>query len=81
MRLDRPVKAYDRWLRRIPTEFHRSVLGENDPVITGQRRRVFDVPGYRSQQVQVMTRSGATWISDVVAEWAPDTVVCSTRST
>jgi chromosome partitioning protein len=28
VRLDRPVKAYDRWLQRIPTEFHRSVLGE-----------------------------------------------------
>lgn len=34
VRLDRPVKAYDRWLRRIPTEFHRSVLGESDPVVT-----------------------------------------------
>ncbi len=31
VRLDRPVKAYDRWLRRIPTEFHRSVLGEAEP--------------------------------------------------
>lgn len=30
VRLDRPVKAYDRWLRRIPGEFHRSVLGEED---------------------------------------------------
>ena len=30
VRLDRPVKAYDRWLRRIPTEFHRAVLGEPD---------------------------------------------------
>lgn len=29
VRLDRPVKAYDRWLRRIPGEFHRSVLGED----------------------------------------------------
>lgn len=28
VRLDRPVKAYDRWLRRIPGEFHRSVLGQ-----------------------------------------------------
>lgn len=34
VRLDRPVKAYDRWLRRIPTEFHRSVLGQNDPAVT-----------------------------------------------
>lgn len=29
VRLDRPVKAYDRWLRRIPMEFRRSVLGES----------------------------------------------------
>lgn len=35
VRLDRPVKAYDRWLRRIPGEFHRSVLGESDPAISG----------------------------------------------
>jgi hypothetical protein len=28
VRLDRPAKAYDRWLRRIPTEFHRSVLAQ-----------------------------------------------------
>jgi hypothetical protein len=28
VRLDRPVKAYDRWLRRIPLEFRRSVLDE-----------------------------------------------------
>jgi len=34
VRLDRPVKAYDRWLRRIPTEFHRSVLGEAQPTVT-----------------------------------------------
>jgi chromosome partitioning protein len=26
MRLSRPVKAYERWIRRMPTEFHRSVL-------------------------------------------------------
>lgn len=31
VRLDRPVKAYQRWLRRIPTEFHKSVLGERRP--------------------------------------------------
>jgi chromosome partitioning protein len=28
MRLDRPVKAYRRWLERIPFVFHDSVLGE-----------------------------------------------------
>ncbi len=32
VRLDRPVKAYDRWLRRIPAEFRNSVLGKHDPV-------------------------------------------------
>jgi cellulose biosynthesis protein BcsQ len=37
VRLDRPVKAYDRWLRRIPAEFHRSVLGEAEPsAISGE---------------------------------------------
>lgn len=34
VRLDRPGKAYDRWLRRIPTEFHRSVLGQTQPAVT-----------------------------------------------
>jgi hypothetical protein len=34
VRLDRPVKAYDRWLRRIPVEFHRSVLGEPAPSVS-----------------------------------------------
>ncbi|MGH8895608.1 MAG: ParA family protein [Egibacteraceae bacterium] len=36
VRLDRPVRAYDRWLRRIPEEFHRSVLGEPDEAVTPQ---------------------------------------------
>lgn len=35
MRLDRPAKAYDRGLPRIPGEVHRSVLGESDPAISG----------------------------------------------
>lgn len=30
VRLSRPVKAYDRWVNRIPTEYRRSVLGEAD---------------------------------------------------
>lgn len=34
VRLDRPVKAYDRWLRRIPGEFQRSVLGRSEPPAT-----------------------------------------------
>ncbi|MGL4746020.1 MAG: ParA family protein [Dermatophilaceae bacterium] len=31
VRLDRPVKAYERWLRRIPAEYRSSVLCLNDP--------------------------------------------------
>lgn len=31
VRLSRPVKAYDRWVNRIPTEYRRSVLAEPDP--------------------------------------------------
>jgi cellulose biosynthesis protein BcsQ len=31
VRLSRPVKAYDRWLNRIPYEYRRSVLGETNP--------------------------------------------------
>ncbi len=50
VRLDRPVKAYDRWLRRIPTEFHRSVLGESDPTVTssGDAYQLATVRNYRS---------------------------------
>ena len=33
VRLDRPVKAYERWIKRIPGEFHESVL--NEPGFTG----------------------------------------------
>ena len=29
VRLSRPVKAYDRWLNRIPLEYRKSVLGNN----------------------------------------------------
>lgn len=50
VRLDRPVKAYDRWLRRIPTEFHRSVLGEPEPVVTSttDRYQLASLRNYRS---------------------------------
>ncbi len=35
MRLSRPVKAYDRWVRRMPTVFHRAVLrDESTPATT-----------------------------------------------
>jgi len=34
VRLSRPVAAYDRWVRRIPEEYARSVLGETSPLET-----------------------------------------------
>ncbi|MGH9038966.1 MAG: ParA family protein [Acidimicrobiia bacterium] len=50
VRLDRPVKAYDRWLRRIPGEFRRSVLGEPDDLAPGHddRFRLASIRNYRS---------------------------------
>ncbi|MGH8903115.1 MAG: ParA family protein [Egibacteraceae bacterium] len=50
VRLDRPVRAYDRWLRRIPNEFHRSVLGEPDDVGTpqGDPYQLASLRNYRS---------------------------------
>jgi cellulose biosynthesis protein BcsQ len=30
VRLSRPVKAYDRWINRIPAEYRRSILGQKD---------------------------------------------------
>jgi chromosome partitioning protein len=30
VRLSRPVKAYDRWVNRIPSEYRRSILGETE---------------------------------------------------
>jgi cellulose biosynthesis protein BcsQ len=35
VRLDRPVKAYQKWLDRIPSEYRKSVLGDNVPVWQG----------------------------------------------
>ena len=32
VRLRRPVKAYDRWVKRMPGEYARSVLGRNSKV-------------------------------------------------
>lgn len=29
VRLDRPVKAYQKWMQRIPAEYHRSILGDD----------------------------------------------------
>lgn len=50
VRLDRPVKAYDRWLRRIPAEFHRSVLGEPESPVTGgtDESQLASLRNYRS---------------------------------
>lgn len=31
VRLSRPVKAYDRWVSRIPAQYHTSILGESQP--------------------------------------------------
>lgn len=44
------MKAYDRWLRRIPTEFHRSVLGEPDRAVdsTGDEYQLATLRNYRS---------------------------------
>jgi len=32
VRLSRPVKAYDRWVSRIPPEYHKNILGEPSPL-------------------------------------------------
>ena len=42
--------AYDRWLRRIPAEFHRSVLGEGDPTVAphGDVYQLASLRNYRS---------------------------------
>lgn len=34
MRLSRPVRAYERWIGRMPGEYHRSLLGEQAPALT-----------------------------------------------
>ena len=31
VRLDRPVRSYEKWMRRIPGEYHRSILGDELP--------------------------------------------------
>jgi len=50
VRLDRPVLAYDRWLRRIPAEFHRSVLDSADapPPADHDPFRLASLRNYRS---------------------------------
>lgn len=48
MRLDRPVKAYERWLQRIPWVYSASVLGESTPVRGDDRHRIATLRNYRS---------------------------------
>lgn len=48
LRLNRPVKAYDRWFRRIPEVFATAVLDERfDPATSGDHR-IATMPNYQS---------------------------------
>lgn len=57
VRLDRPVNPYDRWLRRIPTEFHWSVLGETEPAVTSATDQ-FQLASLRNYPQSHATRPG-----------------------
>jgi len=51
VRLNRPVKAYGRWMQRIPAEYHGAVLGEPDggvPSIEVDVHRLASLKHYRS---------------------------------
>ncbi|MEU0197409.1 MULTISPECIES: AAA family ATPase [unclassified Streptomyces] len=48
MRLDRPVKAYERWLQRIPWVYSSAVLDESPPSRTDDRHRIATLRNYRS---------------------------------
>ncbi|OEU90432.1 chromosome partitioning protein [Streptomyces abyssalis] len=48
MRLDRPVKAYERWLRRIPWVFSAAVLDQQPPSRDDTRHRIATLRNYRS---------------------------------
>ncbi|HEY7199188.1 MAG TPA: ParA family protein [Candidatus Dormibacteraeota bacterium] len=50
VRLDRPVQAYDRWLRRIPAEFRQSVLADDEapPAADEDPYRLASLRNYRS---------------------------------
>ena len=39
-------------------------------------RAFFDALGHRAEQLEFVTADGATWITDVVAERAPEAIVC-----
>jgi hypothetical protein len=48
MRLDRPVKAYARWLQRIPWVYRAAVLGDSLPSRDDDRHRIATMRNYRS---------------------------------
>ncbi|GAB3440071.1 ParA family protein [Actinophytocola sediminis] len=48
MRLDRPVKAYRRWLTRIPSVFETAVLGQADGVSSGDEYEIATLKNYQS---------------------------------
>ncbi|MGD9485333.1 AAA family ATPase [Streptomyces sp. TRM70308] len=48
MRLDRPVKAYQRWLERIPWVYAAAVLNEAPPAHPDDRHRIATLRNYRS---------------------------------
>ncbi|MCX5196170.1 AAA family ATPase [Streptomyces sp. NBC_00249] len=48
MRLDRPVKAYERWLQRIPWVYSAAVLGESPAADAGDPHRIATLRNYRS---------------------------------
>ncbi len=51
VRLDRPVKAYDRWIKRIPGEYRQHVLqepGENAPAVAADSNCLALLKNYRS---------------------------------
>lgn len=48
MRLDRPVKAYRRWLERIPWVYAAAVLGESPKSRQGDAHRIATLRNYRS---------------------------------
>lgn len=48
MRLDRPVKAYRRWLQRIPWVYAAAVLNDASPSLDDDRHRIATLRNYRS---------------------------------
>lgn len=48
MRLDRPVKAYERWLERIPAVFGTSVLDDESGTVPGRSYEIATLRNYQS---------------------------------